>query len=256
MKKELLEFLGKAKDSISHHSPEILVACGITGMITATALAIRATPKAEKAIEEKKEELEVEHLTKIDLAKTVWKFYIPTIALTVVSAGCLIGSVNISTRRTAALATAYQVIDTNYREYKEKVAETFGETKEKKVSNDVAQDKVTKNPVKNSAVCVSNGGNTLCYDETTARYFRCDVATIKKAENLLNRCIRDDNYASLNVFYGFLGLEGTSIGDDIGWNIDDPVIELELNTCLSDNDEPCLVIGFNKAPHYKFDRFF
>ena len=148
MKKELLELLGKAKDSISHHSPEILVACGITGMITATALAIKATPKAEKAIEEKKEELEVEHLTKIDLAKTVWKFYVPTIVLTIVSAGCLIGSVNISTRRTAALATAYQVIDTNYREYKEKVAETFGETKEKKVSNDVAQDKVTKNPVK------------------------------------------------------------------------------------------------------------
>ena len=73
MKKELLELLGKAKDSISHHSPEILVACGITGMITATALAISATPKAEKAIEEKKDELEVEHLTKIDLAKTVSK---------------------------------------------------------------------------------------------------------------------------------------------------------------------------------------
>ena len=39
---------------MSKHSPEILTGLGIAGMITTTILAVRATPKAIKKIEEKK----------------------------------------------------------------------------------------------------------------------------------------------------------------------------------------------------------
>ena len=38
------------------HSPEILVGLGITGMVTTTVLAVKATPKALMLIEEKKKE--------------------------------------------------------------------------------------------------------------------------------------------------------------------------------------------------------
>ena len=44
------------------HSPEILVGLGITGMVTTTVLAVKATPKALMLIEEKKKEEQAEKL--------------------------------------------------------------------------------------------------------------------------------------------------------------------------------------------------
>jgi hypothetical protein len=52
-----------------------------------------------------------------------------------------------------------------------------------------------------------------------------------------------------------VGLESVDAGDRLGWNIDDGSIELEFSACLADQ-EPCIVVGFNKAPKYDFDRFF
>ena len=43
--------------SVSKHSPEILTGIGIAGSITTTVLAIKATPKAVRLVDQKKEEL-------------------------------------------------------------------------------------------------------------------------------------------------------------------------------------------------------
>ena len=74
---KLAKFFNSVKTSVSKHSPEILTGIGIAGMITTTVLAVRATPKALKLIEEKKDELSVDKLKPIDTVKATWKCYIP-----------------------------------------------------------------------------------------------------------------------------------------------------------------------------------
>ena len=57
--------------TISKHSPEILTAIGIVGMITTSVMAVKATPKAIELLHEK--ESEVGKLTPIETVKTAWK---------------------------------------------------------------------------------------------------------------------------------------------------------------------------------------
>ena len=51
-KPNMTKFVKNAKALLSEHSPEILVGVGIAGMITTTVLAVKATPKALKLIED------------------------------------------------------------------------------------------------------------------------------------------------------------------------------------------------------------
>jgi len=76
-KADVSKFLTNVKSSLSKHSPEILVGIGITGMVTTTVLAVKATPKALKLIEETKKEERKDKLTPIETVKATWKCYIP-----------------------------------------------------------------------------------------------------------------------------------------------------------------------------------
>ena len=114
------------------HSPEILTGVGIAGMITTTVLAVRATPKALRLIDAKEYE-EQRELTKFETIKTAWKPYVPAAVTGALSTACLIGASSVSLKRNAALAAAYTLSDTAFREYKEKVVETIGEKKEEMI---------------------------------------------------------------------------------------------------------------------------
>lgn len=248
--------LNTVKHSVSKHTPELLIGFGITGMITSTILAVKSTPKAMKLIEKKKEELHVDKLTPGETIKVAWKCYIPSATIVLASTACLVGSSTISLKRNAALATAYKIVETGYKEYKDKVIETIGEKKEEAIREKIAKEKVEKNPVKNNEVIVTNNGSTLCYDVLSGRYFKTDIDKIKKAVNEVNRRMITDVYVSLNDFYYELGLEGNKLGDELGWNIDKGLLKLDYSSILTENDEPCLVIDYEVAPKYNYSSLY
>lgn len=273
MNKGMSKFIRGAKISISKHSPEILTGIGIAGMITTTFLAVRATPKALELIEEKKDELnnkqveerldkngdlrDYKEITKLkfpDLFKATWKCYIPAAVTSVVSIACLVGASSVHIKRNAVLATAYQLSETALTEYKEKVIETIGEKKEEVIRDKVNKDRIEKNPVSKNNVIITDKGNTLCYDHMSGRYFKSDIDKINKAVNVINNRILHDFYASLNDLYSELGLYTVSLGDKLGWNSDMGLIEVEFSSQLADDGTPCLVMDFNKAPKYDYDR--
>ena len=103
-------------------------------------------------------------------------------------------------------------------------------------------------------VIITSNGNTLCKDSVSGRYFRSDVDTIKKAINTINRRLTYENYVSLNELYSEIGLDSVKNGDLIGWNLDQGLIEPTFDTCLAENDEPCVVIDYYVAPRYDFDK--
>jgi hypothetical protein len=242
------------RTSISKHSPEILMGIGIAGMVTTTVMAVRATPKALILIEDKKTENDVDKLTPVETIKATWTCYVPAAITGGLSIICLIGASSVNARRNAALATAYTLSESALKEYQEKVIETIGEKKEQNVRDAIAKDRIDKNPVSSREVIITEKGNTLCYDAISGRYFKSDIDKLKKAENELNRRMRDEMYISLNEFYYEIGLNPTSIGDDLGWNIDHGYIELNFSSQLSDDGNPCLVIDYQVAPRYEYNR--
>ena len=239
----------------TEHSPEILMGIGIAGMFTTTILAVRATPKVLTLIQEAEDEKQ-EELTKLEIVKASWKPYIPAVVTCGLSTACLISSGTVNSRRNAALATAYKISETALTEYREKVVETIGEKKEKTVRDAVAKKQIEKNPITKNEVIVTDRGSTLCYDPLSARYFKTDIDRIKRAENNLNKQMLHDisGYASLNEFYDELGLEHTSIGEELGWNAYN-LIDISLSSQLTENDEPALVIDFIQPPKYGYSHF-
>ena len=240
----------------SKRSPEILTGIGIAGMITTTILAVRATPKALKLIEEQKEEKSVDELSSFEVVKVAWKPYVPAMVTCIASTACLIGASSVNTKRNAALATAYKLSETALSEYRDKVVEAIGEKKERIVRDKVAEERVKKNPVSKNEVIVTGNGKTLCFDPISGRYFMCSIETIKKAENTLNKQMLHDisGYVSLNEFYDELGLDHTSVGNDLGWNTNQ-LIDIDFSSQLNDNGEPSVVLDYLVAPKCDYYNF-
>lgn len=269
-KPNLTKVFNGVKIATVKHSPEILMGIGITGMVTTTVMAVRATPKALMLIETEKRKLNYElleeakksgsdvcnqitRLEAIDLVKVTWKCYIPAGITGIVSIACLIGASSVNARRNAALATAYTLSETTLRDYQKKVIETIGEKKEQTVRDAVAKEHIGRDPVENKEVIFSGRGNTLCYDSISGRYFRSDMDAIKKAENELDARLRNEMYISLNEFYYEIGLEPLRvIGDDLGWNIDSGYLDLGFSSQIATDGTPCLVIEYNPAPRYDY----
>ena len=251
---------------VKKHSPEILTGVGIAGMVTSTVLAVKATPKALILIEDEKrrqnhelleaaksDDVKIEHVDKLrptDVIKITWKCYIPAAVTGTMSILCLVGASSVSARRNAALATAYTLTESAMKDYREKVVETIGEKKEQLVKDAVAKDKVEKNPV-----TITEKGDTLCYDALSGRYFKSDIDKIKRAVNEANRQLLLDSNISLNELYDWIGLDHTKIGDDLGWKIDDGMIEVIFSSQLATDGTPCVVLDFDKMPQYNFDRW-
>lgn len=251
-----------AQSVLSKHSPAILTGIGIAGMITTTVLAVKATPKALKLMEIKREELDLEEdekLTPIETVKTTWKCYIPAAVTGAVSVACLVGANSVSARRNAALMAAYNISATALEEYQEKVVETVGEKKERAIRDKVSEDHIKNNPVERTSVFVTSDGMTRFYDDISKRRFTSDIAKVKTIQNELNaRMLDGDDYVSLNDFYYELGLEPIEFGDDLGWTIRNGrsgMISIDVTSAHVDTDgQPCIDLRYAVKPCRGYDQ--
>lgn len=270
-KSNVVKLLKGVQTAITKHSPEILTGIGIAGMITTTVLAVKATPKAARLLEDERNrqnyELvkearlngydsceQIDKLKPLEVIKVAWKPYIPAAITCVLSVTCLVGASSVSLRRNAAIATAYKLSETALTEYRDKVIETVGEKKEEVIRDKVAEEKIKNDPVTKSDVIITQKGDTLCYDTVSGRYFKSDIEKIKRAVNELNRRMTYDVYVSLNEFYDELDLEHTVMGDDLGWNIDNGLIDVDFSAQIADDGNPCIVVNYRIAPRYDYSR--
>lgn len=257
--------------TLKKHSPEILSGIGMAGMVTSTIFAVKATPKALILIEEEKRRQNAElfeiaqkeghtDITRVDklkpmeIVKTAWRCYIPAASIGIISLACLIGASSVHIRRNAVLAAAYTISESTLKDYRSKVIEELGEKKDVDIRQAVAQDKLKKQPVENTEVIITQSGDDLCYDAFSGRYFKSSVTRLEQAANEVNSNLYSFNYVSLNTFYDLIGLDSVKIGDQLGWSIDQGMLKLDLYTQLASNDSPCVVLDFETAPVYDFDR--
>lgn len=244
----------RVRTSMKKHSPEILTGTGIAGMVVTTIMAVRATPRALMLLEGKKDECETDTLAPVEIIKTAWTCYIPSVIVGGVSIACLIGASSVNFRRNAALAAAYTISETALKDYQEKIIETIGEKKEQSIRDSIAKDKIEQKPVKQCEVVLTDNGKTLCYDSLSGRYFKSDIDKIKKSVNELNRQMLDEMYISLNDFYYELGLDNTKLGDSLGWHVDNGLINIKFSAQLANGETPCLVLDYRVAPQYDYQK--
>lgn len=229
-------------DFASKNSTQVLTVSSILGVVATTVLAVKATPKALSIIEENEPE------TALDIVRDTWKCYIPTVVVGGLTISSIIWNQSISIKRTAAIASAYTLSETRFKDYRKKFVEKVGEKKVREVEDSIAKDKVKV--VKEGDIIKTGKGDTLCFDACSGRYFYGNIEDIKRALNSLSRDMLSDHFISLNDIYESIGLEETTLGRNMGWHIDDGLIEPRFSAILSPNDTPCLVLDFYLEPRY------
>jgi hypothetical protein len=206
-----------ASKAVVKKSPEIFIGIAIAGMGASVIFAVTQTPKAIHLLDEKKKELNTEHLTKKETVKATWKCYIPSAISFAVSTGLIIASNHIQNHRNAMLTAACSASESALLNYINKTKEAVGEEKEREIRSSANRERIKDSSVDEHAILNANGGDRLFIDAETGRYFRSDKETIRSVVNSVNSVINQTGSASLNTYYDFLGLERVARGDDRGW---------------------------------------
>lgn len=232
--------------TLKANSPTILTSVAAAGAVTTMLLTARSSVQAYKALL-----AEIEDHGPIEdpkeILKITWKYYIPPVLSCGLTVATIISANSISSKRNAALISAYSISEKAFHEYRDKVTEQIGENKERKVRDAIAQDKVAEKPVSSSEVIITGGGDVICYESYTGRYFKSDMEKLRKAQNDFNAWLLSDMYASLNSWFGLIGLQPTTMGDELGWNADQQ-LEVQFSSVLDETGKPALVIGYNYLP--------
>lgn len=239
----ILKGFGRA---VSANSPVILTAMGVAGVISTSVMAVKATPEAIQRIKDAQVTMTRE-MTAWEKVKATYPCYIPAAAVGTVTIACIVSANSISTKRNAALMSLYSLTETGFREYQEKITETFGAQKEQKVRDEIAQDRINNDPVSNKEVVIVGSGEVLCYDTLSGRYFQSDMESIRRAVNDINQMVLGNDYASQNDFNRLLGLPTVGIGDELGWSTDH-MLEVNFSTTLSEDGRPCISLDYKQFP--------
>lgn len=229
---------------VKSNSPEILTGLGIAGVISTSYLSVRAGMQASQTLDANEQSNLIDTRERVFAQfKLTWRSYIPPTAAGIVTIACIIGSHKASGSRTAAAVTAYTVAERAYTEYKEKVIEQIGENKERKIREEIVQEKVIADTAGGDIVYLGKG-DVLCCELHTRRYFKSDMETLKKAQNAINYRINQDGYVTLSELYDILDLDHTTESDYMGWD-SDKLLDMAFTSVLAHNEEPCLAFEYN-----------
>lgn len=206
-------------------SPTILTGLGVIGVVGTAALSVRATPKALALIKAKKDELETDNLTPVEVVEATWKCYIPPALVGVSTIACIIGIGVLDKRNQEALTSAYAMVNESYKQYRQAAKKVYGEDADDKIHAEMAKDAM-----------IADGGwgyqtynmdmdteseRILCYDMFSKRYFNTTMAAVINAQYHINRNLQLRGYCVLNEYYEFLGIDGVDLGNEMGWNLED-----------------------------------
>lgn len=244
-----------AQKLIGDNSPLILTGIGVAGVVTTAVLTGKATIKAVEEIDwaEDLGNGATKPIDRKEKLALVWKLYIPPSISAVTTISAIVLSHKIGTRRAAAMAGAYALSQKAFEEYRDKVVDKIGEHKERAVRDDINQDRLNEHPITENTIVVTDGGNALCLEPMSMRYFNSSMEELKKAQNDLNHHILAHQYGSLTDLYNLIGLDRTQISDELGWN-SDKLLEMTFTSGIASDGRPCLVMNYYVQPVRDYDK--
>lgn len=247
----------KMQKLVKDNSTAILTGVGVAGTVSTAVLTGRASLKAARLIDFEEHDKVVENGKELDLqdkVKLVWKLYIPPVATGALTITAIIMANRLATKEAAALAAAYSLTERALTEYREKVLEKIGESKETDIRDSMVEARMSKNPVNSREIILAGTGDVLCYDMLSGRYFQSSVEAIRKAENEVNFDIVNHMYCSLSRFYEEIGLPPTGISDTMGFNTEHRC-NVRFSTQMSSDGRPAVAIDFAYLPVINYDKY-
>lgn len=251
------------KAFIKRNASTILTIAGGVGVVATTITAVKATPKAMNLLEEAKKE-KGEELTRVEKIKITGLTYAPSILIGAGTIACIFGANVLNKRHQAALVSAYTLVDSSFKEYKQKLKEIYGEEAHNKIVDSIAVEKVDPDwMVSGSYMCSecdltsegSCGEPVLFYEEYGNRYFEATIEQVINSTYHLNRNYVLRGYSYLNELYDFLGLESTDYGSVLGWAPNDEGeawIEFNFRKAVLDDGLEVYILEMPFEPRYDF----
>jgi hypothetical protein len=264
------------------HSPTILFAGGVVGVVGATVMACRATLKLEEVLDEVEEKRksvnELMHkdysdvdrindhrIITVQAAASVAKLYAPAVAVGVVSIAALTGSHVVLSKRNAAVMAAYSALDKGFNEYRARVRDELGDEKDqefrhgtKTVEETVESDDGKKTIKKKVVVPDVPSVYARFFDEGSKSWSRqpeYNQLFLNCQQNYANDLLRARGHVFLNEVYDMLGLERTKAGAVVGWILNgdgDNFVDFgiydgknERTRAFVNGDERSILLDFN-----------
>ena len=150
----------------------------------------KATVKATTFVTMNKDE----PMTKKEIVKDCWKFYLPAAALGAGTIACILGSNALNKKQIASLTAGYMALGKAYQEYRQKVIENFGIEKEAEIHDQIKEEKLPEVREK------MEEEKLLCYEPISKRYFHATEIELTDAFYNVNRYFALNGELSMNDF--------------------------------------------------------
>lgn len=219
---------------LTKNSNVILTVVSAAGVIATVTVAIHGTIKAVKLYEEKKP------AGTRELVKTVWKCYIPTIGLVILTTTAIICNGRINAKKIAVLTSAYSGSVEALKRVEEKMSSQIGPKKTQQAVDEaeasIAQDHVPKNK---DEIIATGKGTQLFYCRSTGQWFYSDRNGVELAELKIRQAMEDTRnqiegeYFPLSEVQEALGLPVTEMGEYMGYWLDDFRGNVKFNLIIS-----------------------
>lgn len=279
--------------ALKKHSPEIMVVTGVFGAVAGAVLACKATTKLQSILDESKEQVDAVHEvledkniseekyseedSKKDLAiiyvqtgLKIAKLYAPAVGIGVLSIASILTGHNILRKRNLALAAAYTVVDTGFKEYRGRVVERFGKELDNELKNNikavtVEETVVNEDGTETKVERVVHEANPN-FGSTYARFFDCgctgwdddpeySLMFLRRQQDYANDMLKQKGHLFLNEVYDMFNIPRTHAGQIVGWVYDkngetgargDNYVDFGIYD-LNDEDKRCFVNGKEKV---------
>lgn len=234
------------------YSPQILMGAGVVGVVASTVMACRATLQIEAIMDEAEIKLEKAHKGRKDFdqetypdseyqkdllriytnrAASVARLYAPAAVIGAVSVSAMIGSNVILTKRNAAIAAAYKVLDQSFKSYRERNIAAIGEEKEESMRHGMTETTTTeivkgedgkKKKVESlSRECGLPSQYAVWFDRSSPEWQYDDPFSnlfhLQQTENFFNQNLHARGHVFLNEVYDAIGVPRTKAGQAVGW---------------------------------------
>lgn len=256
----MTQLVNRAGLKVKHHSPAILLVAGTVGLVASTVMACNAKLKVNSILSDAKDKLDkihevMEDKTKADIytpedgkkdialvyAQTgvkLVKLYAPSVALGALSVASIFTSHNIMNKRNLAIAAAYTAIDGNFKEYRDRVIDRFGERidnelryniKATEIEETVVNEDGSEQTIKKTVDVVDKKSINTCSEY--ARFFdegsrhwednaEYNLLFLRSQEAYANQRLKARGHLFLNEVYDALDIPRTEAGQYIGWVYD------------------------------------
>ena len=271
------------------HSPEILMVAGVVGVVTSAVMACKATTKLSGILEESKKEIDQIHeyveangysekyteedskkdlvISYTKMSMKLVKVYAPSVILGLLSITSILASNNIIRKRNMALAAAYAAIDSNFKDYRNRVVERFGKEldrelkyniKPKEIEETIIDEEgnevVVKKTVNNAEVNLPSEYAKV-FDEFSSCWTKdadYNLTFLRRIQDQANDKLRLRGHLFLNEVYDMLDIPRTKAGAIVGWIYDpnrensDSYVDFGLYDNLINDESKRLFINGNE----------